>query len=657
MKTGNQYFKKLFPRPRKLAAKFMFGIAVILISAVGLFSIFFYEELKNLYMQEAYEKADIVLGHVEATVQYVQDELRPQMYHVLGRNEFVREAMSTSFVNKGIMHRFISMHPDYIYRRVALNPMNPKDRADSFEAGLISRFSLAGAGIDTWKGLIEKGGNRYFAYFKAIKVKRQCLPCHGDPALSSKSLISRYGTSNGHYWNAGSVVGVESIAIPVDKTFGRIGKMAFSIFLIGIAGMALLFMALNYFYYLVSARPLKKASSFFKSVVGGEKALETRFEAKGDDEIAELAESFNSMLEHLKKSRDELNSSELKYRHIFEASKDAIIITDHSGTVTEINNAGLELLGAKDEHEVTNRMDLHDFMTVKTADHFLARMEKEGFVKDLEAVFTRTDGGETSVLLAATTRKEPDGYICYECIAKDITERKKIEQQMRQTDKLASIGQLAAGVAHEINNPLSVVLGYTRLIIRDAPAQIKEDLEKVHKNAQLCKKIVEDLLHFSRQTGVQYEEADINASIEPVVSVLEGKFSNNDVSIVRDYGDCLPRVIMDTDKMQQVYMNILMNACQAMGQKGSIHVSTSYEKDSGRVLISFADEGCGIPKEIQNRVFEPFFTTKEPGQGTGLGLAVSYGIIREHGGEIALESEEGRGSTFRIWLPAGGPVS
>ncbi|MDA8168837.1 MAG: DUF3365 domain-containing protein [Nitrospiraceae bacterium] len=645
----------MFYRPRKLIAKFMLGIGVILFCAVGLISFLFYENLKDLYIKEAYQKTELVLGHIEATMEYVRDELRPQMYHVLQKDAFVREAMSTSFVNKGIMDRFVRIFPDYIYRRVALDPMNPKNRTDGFETALLGKFSAAGSNTPCkWKGIIKKDGRKYFAYFRGVRMERQCEPCHGDPAHAPASLLLHYGRKNGHYWKTGQIIGLESIAIPIDETFNRMRQVAFSIFLIGIAGMAALFLVLNYLYYLIAVRPIKKTSAFFKSVAGGQKGLDSRFDLKGDDEISELAESFNRMILHLKKSQEDLRASEVKYRQIFEGSKDAIIVTDCTGLVLDINNSGVELLGAKGKGDIVNRLTLYDFMAGKEAvNRFLGLMEDAGFAKDFEAVFRRGDGGEASVLLAANMRKESESGVCgYECIVKDITERKKIEEQIRQADKLASIGQLAAGVAHEINNPLSIVLGYTGLAMKEAPPRMKEDLSLVQGNARLCKKIVEDLLDFSRQTKSQCERADINASVESIVQVVEGKFGE-DIAVKRDYGRGLPQVTIDKGKMKQVYMNILMNAYQSMGSGGTITVSTRHDAGSGRVAVSFADTGCGIPRDIQGRIFEPFFTTKEPGKGTGLGLAVSYGIIKEHNGEITFESTEGKGAVFTVWLPVG----
>ncbi len=520
----------------KLTTKFMLGIGLILFLAVSLLSIIFYEYLKNLYIKEAYQKTDLVLGQVEASMAYVRDELRPRMYHVLPHDEFIREAMSTSFVTKGIMKRFVKRFPDYVYRRVALDPMNPKNKTDAFEEGFVNKTVHCPDCKREWKGLIDRNGKKYFMHLKAVVMEEQCVMCHGDPSYAPRSLIQRYGKKHGHFWKVGDVIGVESVSIPVDETFYQIRQVAFAIFLAGLAGMSVLFLSLNYFYYRVAVKPLKAVSAFFKSIVSGQKGLTAQFAVKGQDEIAEVAESFNQMVSHLKRSRDERN---------------------------------------------------------------------------------------------------------------------EMEEKMRQAEKLVSIGQLAAGVAHEINNPLSIVLGYTNILRKDCPGEgfFREDLQIIHNNAQLCKKIVEDLLNFARQTRIQPTDADMNGIIESVVTSVEAGFNKNGITTVRKYDPAISSCRADVDKMKQVIVNLLMNARQAMKSGGVITVSTRYDDAKHGVSILISDTGCGIPKRIRGRIFEPFFTTKEPGQGTGLGLAVSYGIIKEHNGEISFESEENKGTTFKIWLP------
>ena len=325
-----------------------------------------------------------------------------------------------------------------------------------------------------------------------------------SPSYAPKTLIKRYGREHGHYWKVGDMIGLESIAIPVDETFYQIRQAAFFIFLLGLTGMTVLFLVLNYFYYVVAARPLKRVSSYFQNIVTGQKGLEMRFDVKGDDEISGLAKSFNQLVSHLEKSQDNLKASELQYRRIFEGSKDTILLTDCKGRIADINNAGTELIGCGGKEEMIPGKSLHDlFAEGSSLQEFADLMEKDGFVKDYEAIFRKKDGCEINVLITATFRRDIDRDVCgYECIIKDITERKRMEQQIRQADKLASIGQLAAGVAHEINNPLSIVLGYSKLLIKNTVGgQAKEDLEAIHSNARLCKKIVEAAQLFMPKEG------------------------------------------------------------------------------------------------------------------------------------------------------------
>jgi PAS domain S-box-containing protein len=349
-------------------------------------------------------------------------------------------------------------------------------------------------------------------------------------------------------------------------------------------------------------------------------------------------------------------ASESKYRRIFEGSKDAIVVAGCDGLIHDINNSGVDLLGFTDRRAVVGNLRLSDLFDAPAArDDFFRLLEQFGFVKDYETVFRDPHVRTINVLITATySAAGPAGACEVECIIKDITERKKMEVQLRQADKLASIGQLAAGVAHEINNPLSIVIGYTKMLRQDAadPA-VKEDLSIVYNNAGMCKKIVEDLLNFSRQTKTRQSRTDIHETIESVLAVVESNFADGDVQIRRDFDPLLPQVTVDVGKMRQVCMNLIMNAYQAMNHGGCITVATRNDSARGGFWLTFSDTGCGIAEDIRNSVFDPFFTTKEPGEGTGLGLTVIYGIVQEHHGHITFDSEAGQGATFKIWLPLG----
>jgi signal transduction histidine kinase len=559
--SEGRFGSMLKQRRASLTAKFMFGLGIILLGVITALSFLTYSYLKKIYIREAYEKTDIVLGHIDATMEYARDELRPQIFHILPGNIFIRQVMSSTFMNMGIMSRFKKRFPHYIYKRVALDPMNPANKADPFEERFIKQFRDDPASKRQWRGLVSRNGQDYFLHLKAVVAKEECLLCHGDPASSPESINLHYGTVHGRHWKVGDVIGLESIAAPVSETFRQLRHVALSFFLFGIAGMAALFAGLNYFHYRLAVVPLKRVSSFFKEVVDGHRGLNVHFDvSKGQssvlrknekadvvvpqkeyyyDEVYKLADSFNRMMSYLKKSEEE---------------------------------------------------------------------------------------------------------------------RKEMEERVIQADKLASIGRLGAGVAHEINNPLSVILGYTNILRQKYPEsdQTKEDLDIIFNNALLCKKIVEDLLNFARQTKTIRVPTEINAAIDSAMVPLEEILRSGEITVVRDYDTELPPLAADEDKLKRVFTNLVLNAFQAMQPGGRLTISTSYDRERNGVRIAFSDTGCGIPEEIRDKIFEPFFTTKPPGKGTGLGLSVSYGIVKEHKGELSVISEKGKGSTFTLWFPLAG---
>jgi PAS domain S-box-containing protein len=237
--------------------------------------------------------------------------------------------------------------------------------------------------------------------------------------------------------------------------------------------------------------------------------------------------------------------------------------------------------------------------------------------------------------------------------AKDITAEKRVEQRIQHAEKMASLGQLAGGIAHEINNPLGVILCYTELLksqLADFPHGF-EDVAIIEKHAVNCQRIVADLLEFARGQETARRPTDLNPTIEEVVRMMDHQFRQQRCTIELDLAPGLPLVKIDANKMKQVYLNLLMNSRQAINGRGIIRIKTRHLPDAGQVQISFWDNGVGIPPEIIDRIFDPFFSTKKTGEGTGLGLSVSYGIIKEHGGDIQVESERGQWTRFTIELP------
>jgi two-component system NtrC family sensor kinase len=225
------------------------------------------------------------------------------------------------------------------------------------------------------------------------------------------------------------------------------------------------------------------------------------------------------------------------------------------------------------------------------------------------------------------------------------------ENQLFQSEKLASLGKLAAGVAHEINSPLTGVLTYSSLLLRekkDADPE-KEDLEVIVNETNRCKRIVKGLLDFARQTEPDKALSDINEVIEKSIDLIAHQASIQSIKIEKKVKPDIPRIMIDRGQIQQVFINILLNAIEAMPQGGTLTISSVIQDQM--LAIGFADTGAGIPEENLRKIFDPFFTTKKQGRGTGLGLSVSYGIIERHRGRLEVKSKVGKGTTFTIRLP------
>jgi two-component system NtrC family sensor kinase len=236
-----------------------------------------------------------------------------------------------------------------------------------------------------------------------------------------------------------------------------------------------------------------------------------------------------------------------------------------------------------------------------------------------------------------------------------VASQRMAESRLVQAAKLAAVGEMAAGIAHELNNPLTTVSGFTELVLEELPddSDIRNDLELVLRESQRARGVVRRLLDFSRQSENARVRSDLNEIIVDVLALVNHLLRMSGIQLFTDLSDGIPWISVDRNQIKQVLLNLVHNALHAMPTGGELHITTSLKQRNQRewLAMSLTETGTGISPENIARVFEPFFTTRSKDGGTGLGLSVTYGIITDHGGSIDVESQVGKGSTFTVWLP------
>ena len=357
----------------------------------------------------------------------------------------------------------------------------------------------------------------------------------------------------------------------------------------------------------------------------------------------------------------DLRRSQKQYKSVVENARDLIFLMDEEGAFLSANTAAARVLGVPVAGIVSKKVA--DLLSREDADAML------GWVQD--TVHSR----KSSEIKAPMRLKDrvywfsthfvpilgEDGRSVEQVLvmARDITDRQQMENQMAQTEKLASLGTLAAGVAHEINNPVGVMLGFTELLLDKLPPDSKEHemLKTIERQGLNAKRIVENLMTFARQPAKHEDFTEVNEDINNVLALVKNNLLTKKVDLDLRLANGLPRVRGDAGELQQVFLNLINNAAAAMPHGGKLTVITKTNPYNHLVEAVFADTGTGIPKQYADRIFVPFFTTKKVGEGTGLGLAVSYAIVNKYGGSIRFESraaedgaEGGTGTTFFVAL-------
>jgi PAS domain S-box-containing protein len=363
----------------------------------------------------------------------------------------------------------------------------------------------------------------------------------------------------------------------------------------------------------------------------------------------------------LAEKTEALAKSEEKYRSLLESAEDFIFTVDETGCLLALNHFTANFFGGTPSQFLGRPLSVLFPQEIATQKLELIRMVFQ-FGKSLRDEFILTMGGHHTWLSAnfMPIKDEQDRVISVLCIAREITEQKELENQLVNTEKLASMGTLAAGVAHELNNPLGVILGFTDLMLEkfDRDSQNYQDLRTIERHSLHCKQVVENLLSFARQGEGEVQYCHINEVINEIVGVVKHSLEMNNIELRMDLASGLSKVKGDLRQLQQVFLNLITNAAAAMPRGGVLEIKTRQIHRQERVCVTIRDNGHGIQQEHVEKIFDPFFTTKREGEGTGLGLFVSQGIITKYEGTISCESRteecagDSRGTTFTVMLRA-----
>jgi PAS domain S-box-containing protein len=342
---------------------------------------------------------------------------------------------------------------------------------------------------------------------------------------------------------------------------------------------------------------------------------------------------------------------------------DGVIAADKEGKILIFNDMASKISGYS-VHEALTTLNIRNLYSGNTAFKIMRKLRSEesggkGKLKSYQVDFLRKNGEVIPISLNASLVYESEKEVATIGYFHDLREELKMKNelndaqtQLLQAEKMASLGKLAAGVAHQLNNPLGGITLFAQLVMEDydLPEKAKDDLNRILKDAKRCRDTVKELLEFTRQTRQERQPHDLNKAINRTLFLLENQTIFHNIQIEKKLTPGLPPVLADIQQLYHLLMNIILNAAEAMDGQGKLTLRTDLCDDKKRILTTISDTGPGIPEDVKAHIFEPFFTTKDPGKGTGLGLSLAYSIVENHGGKIYTVSSPGKGTSFIIEL-------
>jgi PAS domain S-box-containing protein len=444
-------------------------------------------------------------------------------------------------------------------------------------------------------------------------------------------------------------IGTVHLALSLKKTnaieYHLFRRIAWIVFIAGGVGIILILWLMR-----ILLRPIPLLSAAASQIGRGEYGASVPVLSK--DELGTLAQDFNLM----SKALAETTVSKDFMSNILDNLLDPLLVMAPDTTLLIVNPAVTNILGYSREDLIGKPLAV----LTPSGSQWQREDKQNTFLKstlkNMDLNLTAKNGTLVPILFSSAVIRNSQNKVTHIiAIVKDMTERKQLEMQLLQTGKLSAVGQLAGGVAHEINNPLGVILGFAQGLLRRLPPgdAFEMPLKAVEREAIRCKNLVQDLLTFSRTSSVDREPMDLNQAIEGALSLVMAQARLGQIQVQKKLAVELPRILGHPNQVQQIIINLANNALDAMGKQGTLTLRTEFQKTAPRswVCLYVADTGSGIPPEVLPRIFEPFFTTKPVGQGTGLGLGLVHEIVQKHSGTIDVQSRPGF-TEFCIKFPA-----
>jgi len=787
--------------PHTLQSKFLAGLVLLMAGLVGFFAVALNIHLARLMEGEAREKASLVLAQVEAMQNYVRSTLRPTMYRTLPDDQFVLEAMSTSYVTRAVMSDPNLANEGFVYRRVAVGARNPDSEANAMERGYIERFE-SDPDLRHLEQFAELDGERNFITVYVQRYDAACMHCHGNPAEAPRELIARYGSERGFGRQVGDLAGIDLVRLKVQRNVGGIREATFSFALLFASGILVLFLFIQGFFHRLVVQSLRRVTGVMQRLFPDEVPEQALADAlrtpARDDEIEGILHGFEAFAEHLRQARmdlkeyaatledkvaartvdltsladerradvalfvsllNSLNESQGKQELLrsalaliagrFGAARAGYVCLlassdfaawpdpkvapelppdwhelvfsgeprltelawhipvqttgtsrgllclywdvaqESSGRLTDLARAIGQQLGiAMENLEALDGLLRQNAMlssifegiadplflldgggstllantTARTLAESLDSQDSESLVKRLSLAAADTGCGEFElpdgrIFAANLYQIKESGGRRHVASLREVTAERRMAGQLLRNERIVAVGLLAAGLAHEINNPLGVICCYAELLAASQQdAQAQADLAIILRHTEQARRVVRDLLDFARPRPASTGPSDLAAAASATVDVLQPRARAHKARLTLNAAPGLPPVRVGSDALEHILTNLVMNALDAVdgleaktGRPGEVRVAVDAGDDCAFITVS--DNGPGIALEHLDRVFDPFFTTKEVGKGTGLGLAVIYGLTRDLGGGIEVESTPDHGAVFRVRLP------